>query len=829
MMAAGRIALAAAGHCGLLWALSIPLFGPAPATPQRPPDLADGGVPYFKILPTRDEQLHKLRTTLEFDILVLGGGAIACGVALDAATRGLNVALCDIEDFGAGASTRGSKLLPATARGYSEPLVPFHLKLFKGNHPEERKAIYHSAPHLCHSVSVVMPLYDWRKALSVWFYFKTHWYVFSKLSLNETYWLSSVKTQELLPLLRKDKLVGSVVFREATIDDIRMNVALALTAARYGAVVANHVGCYRFLKDKAGRLRGVVLHNTLTREKWPVRAKCVINATGQSADFLRQADNQACSAIGNPVVSTYMVLPWHFGNKTTAILTTSEDDTLIAMPYQGQCLVSGSHKKLDFTYTGKPTHEAVSKLLREWNEQLDMHTVSARLNEEHSVGLAAVAGAGVVSYCIKYLVFSQRQKAGPLNLSEDLVGRHREDGRKVLSTWTSVVSVQESATGREKPVIEVSQSGMVSCTGGAWTWYRLLAERIVDTALAHCEDLQPTLPCSTKTIKLEGAANWSPALYVQLLQKYRLEADVAKHLVDYYGDQARLLARMAANSRKSARSVNPGNRLLPRLSFIEAEVRHAVRQEYACTAVDVLARRLGVTYADAYAAECMLPRVLDIMAAELGWTPAERERQMQQATHFLEEDMGLDLCRPHRHAPELRLDSNEFARLVRLFQYLDQTQNGTVSLRRLRPHILKEQFRHESWLRVMTRRIVDIAIAADSEAYLHNDYYVPPLYRPSVESGSTKGTEAFTEKVEALSKALQLNQQTLSEILDEMESATSGSMELGDFLLFMNNLKVCLRAQHRATKKDPNIPELVELRSSEVFTSLPSAPKVYTM
>uniref|UniRef100_A0A224YEP0 glycerol-3-phosphate dehydrogenase n=1 Tax=Rhipicephalus zambeziensis TaxID=60191 RepID=A0A224YEP0_9ACAR len=286
---------------------------------------------------------------------------------------------------------------------------------------------------------------------------------------------------------------------------------------------------------------------------------------------------------------------------------------------------------------------------------------------------------------------------------------------------------------------------------------------------------------------------------------------------------------MAANSRKSARSVNPGNRLLPRLSFIEAEVRHAVRQEYACTAVDVLARRLGVTYADAYAAECMLPRVLDIMAAELGWTPAERERQMQQATHFLEEDMGLDLCRPHRHAPELRLDPNEFARLVRLFQYLDQPQNGTVSLRRLRPHILKEQFRHESWLRVMTRRIVDIAIAADSEAYLHNDYYVPPLYRPSVESGSTKGTEAFTEKVEALSKALQLNRQTLSEILDEMESATSGSMELGDFLLFMNNLKVCLRAQHRATKKDPNIPELVELRSSEVFTSLPSAPTVYTM
>ncbi|KAH6929896.1 hypothetical protein HPB50_006617 [Hyalomma asiaticum] len=612
-----------------------------------------------------------------------------------------------MQDFGAGASTRGSKLLPATARGYSEPLVPFHLKLFKGNR------------------------------------------------------------QELLPLLRKDKLIGSVVFGEAVIDDIRMNVALALTAARHGAVVANHVGCYRFLKDKAGRLRGVVLHNTLTGEKWPVRAKCVINATGHSADYLRQVDTQASNALGNPVLSTYMVLPFRVSAIGSYLLNPTDDSP----KWQQGCLFG--------IFNPPPPHPRPLTIKQE-------------------------------------------------SMSTDMTAQNART--QVLSTWTSVTSVHESASGREKPVIEVSPSGMVSCTGSAWTWYRLVAERVVDTALAHCEDLQPSLPCSTKTIKLEGAANWSPTLYVQLLQKYRLEADVAKHLVDYYGDQATLLARLAANSRKSTRSVNPGHRLLPRLSFIEAEVRHAVRHEYACTAVDVLARRLGVTYADAYAAECMLPRVVDIMAVELGWTVAERERQMQQATRFLEENMGLALCRPHRHAPELRLDPNEFGRLVRLFQYLDQRQSGVVALRRLRPHILSEQFRPEPWLRVMMRRIVDIAIAVDSEAYLHNDYYVPPLYRSSVDSGSTKGTEAFTEKVEALSKALQLNSETLAEILDEMESATSGSMELGDFLLFMNNLKVCLRAQQtRAAKRDPSTTDLVELRGSDVFTSLPSAPTVYTI
>lgn len=148
---------------------------------------------------------------------------------------------------------------------------------------------------------------------------------------------------------------------------------------------------------------------------------------------------------------------------------------------------------------------------------------------------------------------------------------------QVLSAWTSVASVQESASGKEKQIIEVSQSGLVSMTGGSWIWYRLLAERVLDAAIANCEDLEPSSPCSTKTIKLEGAAHWNPTLYIHLQQKYRLEVDVAEHLANHYGDQAALLARMAANSSKGARSLNPGERLLPRLPYIEAEVRSVLR------------------------------------------------------------------------------------------------------------------------------------------------------------------------------------------------------------------------------------------------------------
>ncbi|CAN7940254.1 unnamed protein product, partial [Ixodes hexagonus] len=198
------------------------------------------------------------------------------------------------------------------------------------------------------------------------------------------------------------------------------------------------------------------------------------------------------------------------------------------MPHRGQTVVTGLHKKLDSPRDALPSAETVSKLLGDWNEQLDSNTALARMSE-------------------------------------------------------------------------VSQSGLVSITGGTWTWYRLLSERVLDSAISCCEDMLLALPCSTKGLKLEGSTHWSPTLY-------------------------------AANSCKGSRSLNPGERLLPRLPYIEAEasafpshppnspsVQHAVRNEYACTAVDVLARRLGVAFEDAHAAECMLPKVVDIMARELGW------------------------------------------------------------------------------------------------------------------------------------------------------------------------------------------------------------------
>lgn len=190
----------------------------------------------------------------------------------------------------------------------------------------------------------------------------------------------------MFPLLYKDKLCGSVMFHEATIDDIRLNVALALTAARRGAVVANHVGAHRFLKDKNGHIKGAVVRDSLTGETWSVRAKSVINATGNAVDLVRQMDTPGAKHISSFVLSTCMVLPWHFGHKTTGILTSHDKECLTAMPYQGETLVAGAHKRIDHGQCSLPSHDVITKLLHDWNEQLEGSFVSVRLGEVSITG-----------------------------------------------------------------------------------------------------------------------------------------------------------------------------------------------------------------------------------------------------------------------------------------------------------------------------------------------------------------------------------------------------------------------------------------------------------
>jgi len=203
--------------------------------------------------------------------------------------------------------------------------------------------------------------------------------------------------------------------------------------------------------------------------------------------------------------------------------------------------------------------------------------------------------------------------------------------------------------------VTVSTSGLLTCAGGKWTTYRQMAEDAVDEAIKtfnltpKCITLSDISgvgragfttngTCVTRSTPILGSHGWSTHLPAQLTEVYGIDADIAHHLATNYGDRAwSVLSDASGPDAGTAR-------LSPSFPFIEAEIRHAVRSEAACTTADVIARRTRLAFLDVDAALNALPRVIDIMAEELDWSEARREKEWARTVRFLR-SMGLDDAR----------------------------------------------------------------------------------------------------------------------------------------------------------------------------------------
>ena len=240
----------------------------------------------------------------------------------------------------------------------------------------------------------------------------------------------------------------------------------------------------------------------------------------------------------------------------------------------------------------------------------------------------------------------------------------------VLSAWSGLRPLVRNpgASSTEGLVrnhmIHVSESGLLTIAGGKWTTYRAMAEETIDQAVKTFElENRVKSGCITETLRLVGSDGWSRNMFIGLIQtvcflllavliltlsQYGLDTDVAKHLSDNYGDRAWTVCSLAEPTGESWPM--HGRKLSPQYPFIDAEVRYAVRNEYAQTAIDVLARRTRLSFLNARAALDALPRIVEIMGEELGWSYRERKEQTKKAAKFLK-SMGLPEAYLH-HLPE---------------------------------------------------------------------------------------------------------------------------------------------------------------------------------
>lgn len=562
----------------------------------------------------------------EYDLLVIGGGATGSGIALDAITRGLKVALVERDDFGSGTSSKSTKLVHGGVR-YLEKAVwelDYNQYALVREALRERKYFLDTAPHLSMWLPIMIPMQKWWQAPYFWAGAKAYDILAGSEGIEKSYFLTKSRAVEAFPMLKQDDLVGAMVYYDGAHNDSRMNVSLAATAGLYGATVANHVEVTGLVKDEQGKTRGAWVKDVLedkngkSAKSFKVNAKGVINATGPFTDAIRKMDDVQVQEIVAPSSGVHVVLPGYYSPQKNSMglidPSTSDGRVIFFLPWQGNTIAGTTDAPCNITPEPIAGEDEIGWILNEIKAYL-----APDINVRRGDVLAAWSG-------IRPLVKDPNAKN-----TESLVRNH---------------------------LVTVSDSGLLTCAGGKWTTYRQMSEDAVDEAIkiygletkaitrkariSGTEMIDDAAPldgtCQTHQVRLVGAHGFSKTLFINLIQHYGLETEVAKHLADNYGDRAWTVAALADPTEE--RFPVRGKRLSPLYPFIDGEVRYAVRHEFAQRAADVIARRTRLSFLNAQAALESLPKVIDIMGEELNWSKHRKEVEWTESVKFLA-SMGL--------------------------------------------------------------------------------------------------------------------------------------------------------------------------------------------
>ncbi|XP_065182333.1 glycerol-3-phosphate dehydrogenase, mitochondrial-like [Sycon ciliatum] len=595
---------------------------------------------------SRVEELSALNGKDEYDVVIIGGGATGSGVALDCASRGLKTALVEREDFASGTSARSTKLIHGGVRYLQNAIMKLDREQYglvkEALH--ERANLLRIAPHLSQPLPIMLPVYRWWQVPYYYAGIKMYDFVAGRQCIKRSYFLSKNKALEKFPMLKKDKLCGAIVYYDGQQNDSRMCLAIALSAAREGATLANYVEVNGLIKEKSetdgGKevIRGVQVVDRMTGEEFTIRAKCVVNATGPFTDSIRRMDDQERAPICQPSAGVHIVLPAYYSPASTGLLdpSTSDGRVIFFLPWQGRTIAGTTDSATAITDRPQPAEEDIQFILNEIR-----HYLSPDVNVRRGDVLAAWSG---------------------------------------LRPLVSDPSSKNTASLSRNHVIDVSDSRLITIAGGKWTTYRSMAKDTVDRAVKVCKDLKPKRESATDGMTLHGGHGYTPLLSICLAQDYGLDGEVSEHLCESYGDRALEVAKLA--SLTGCRWPVVGRRLVNEFPYIEAEVRYAVRQEMALTAIDVIANRLRIAFLNVQAAQEVLPRVVDLMAEELKWNKAQKQAQLESAQTFLM-SMGGKARKEIREVP-INFSPEEITAYEKIFKRVDTDGDGHISIVDLR-------------------------------------------------------------------------------------------------------------------------------------------------
>jgi glycerol-3-phosphate dehydrogenase len=482
---------------------------------------------------------------VRFDVLIVGGGATGLGAAVDAASRGHSVALVEAADFAKGTSSRSTKLVHCGVRYLRQGNIPLVREALL-----ERGRLARNAPHLVHDRAFVIPSYTWWEGPFYGIGMKVYDGLAGEFGLARSEMLNREETIARIPTIEPEGLSGGVIYHDGQFDDARLAISLARTADSHGAVLVNYCRCSGLVKH-GGRVVGAKLHDCESDADFEVRCRTVLNATGVFVDSLRAMDEPAAGPIVAVSQGIHLVLPRRFLPGDAAIMVPRTDDgrVLFAVPWRDRVVVGT-------TDTPRGAPEIEPRALEEEREFVMTHVRRYLENDPTPEDVCSVF-AGL----------------------RPLVAGDAGEGTATLS--------------REHTIL-VSESGLITITGGKWTTYRKMAEDVVDQ-IENCMGIAHR-PCVTADLRLHG---WSE------------DTGLAAHL-EHYGSEAGAVVGVLNENAHFA------ERLHPEFPYQRGEVAWHARHEMARTVEDVLARRTRALMLDARAAIEAAPAVAELLAAELG-------------------------------------------------------------------------------------------------------------------------------------------------------------------------------------------------------------------
>lgn len=519
--------------------------------------------------------------TEAFDVLVVGGGITGCGAARDAAARGLKVALVEKTDFGAGTSSKSSKLIHGGLR-YLEH-AEFGLVFESVN---ERKRLMALGRHLVRPLPFLVTNYKGdRRFLAtldfgLWIYDALC--LFGNYRNHRTFGAKTTLAKE--PKLKSEGLRGGILYYDCLTDDARLTLENALDAQALGAVVVNHARAGKVLKDGTGRVTGVEVLDTESGKAVEVRAKVVVNASGPWTDEVRALAGS--KGILKPTKGVHVVVDDdRLPVKHALMLQSPRDQRVVFLiPWGLGRTVIGT---TDTFFDGSPDKLAPT------TDDVD------------------------------YLLETANAFFPDAKLTPD----------DVLATWSGLrpllkpedESASASAVSREH-IIDV-QPGFVTIAGGKLTTYRNMAAELVDACLPQ---LQVGTKSQTKHRPLPGAVGLTESdaqldAAAQALEGQGANAVTARYLVEKYG------ARAAALLARGKSDPSALERLDDEYPALMAQVDEAVEVEFARSLEDVMERRIPLILRARDQGLGIAEKVAQRMAQRLGWSA---ERTAQELTTF---------------------------------------------------------------------------------------------------------------------------------------------------------------------------------------------------